>query len=145
MHIRPYDLPDLDPLMALWERSVRATHDFLGETVIGQLIPIVRRHVLPVIETWILVDSGDILGFVSLNGRKVEALFVDPSHMGKGAGRRLMQHARELKGSPLALDVNEQNPAALAFYKKQGFIITGRSQVDGMGLPFPLLHLAEPG
>jgi len=145
MHIRPYDLPDLEPLMALWERSVRATHDFLGEEVIGQLVPIVRRHVFPVIETWVLVDHGDILGFVSLNGRKVEALFVDPAHMGRGAGGRLMRHARTLKGSPLTLDVNEQNPSALAFYRKQGFTITGRSPVDGMGLPFPLLHLAEPG
>ncbi|HEY4145068.1 GNAT family N-acetyltransferase, partial [Pinirhizobacter sp.] len=86
---------------------------------------------------------GDILGFVSLNGRKVEALFVDPSHMGKGAGRHLLQHARALKGSPLILDVNEQNPTALAFYQKQGFSVTGRSPVDGMGLAFPLLHLAE--
>jgi len=32
MHIRPYDLPDLEPLMALWERSVRATHDFLASS-----------------------------------------------------------------------------------------------------------------
>ncbi|HEY4146810.1 GNAT family N-acetyltransferase, partial [Pinirhizobacter sp.] len=103
MRIRPYDLPDLEPLMSLWERSVRATHDFLGAAVIGQLVPIVRRHVFPVIETWVLVDRGDILGFVSLNGRKVEALFVDPSHMGKGAGRHLLQHARALKGSPLIL------------------------------------------
>jgi putative acetyltransferase len=145
MHIRPYDFPDLEPLMALWERSVRATHDFLGEDVIEQLVPIVRRHVFPVIETWVLVDQGDILGFMSLNGRKVEALFVDPAHMGKGAGGQLMQHARMLKGSPLTLDVNEQNPSALTFYKRQGFIVTGRSPVDGMGLPFPLLHLAEAG
>jgi putative acetyltransferase len=92
-----------------------------------------------------LVDQGDVLGFVSLNARKVEALFVDPVFMGQGAGSRLLQHARQLKGSPLTLDVNEQNPGALAFYLKQGFTVTGRSPVDGMGLPFPLLHLTEPG
>jgi putative acetyltransferase len=39
------------------------------------------------------------------------------------------------------LDVNEQNPQALGFYQHQGFVITGRSPLDGQGNPFPLLHL----
>jgi putative acetyltransferase len=39
------------------------------------------------------------------------------------------------------LDVNEQNPQALGFYFKQGFEVIGRSEVDGMGQPYPLLHM----
>lgn len=50
--------------------------------------------------------------------------------------------ARRLKG-PLAVDVNEQNPAVLHFYEALGFRVQGRSPVDGAGRPFPLLHLAE--
>ena len=40
-----------------------------------------------------------------------------------------------------AVDVNEQNPQALAFYKRQGFRIVGRSAQDGQGMPYPLLHM----
>jgi hypothetical protein len=40
------------------------------------------------------------------------------------------------------LDVNEQNPQAVGFYLHQGFRITGRSPLDGLGKPYPLLHLA---
>ena len=39
------------------------------------------------------------------------------------------------------LDVNEQNLQALGFYLKQGFEVIGRSEVDGMGQPYPLLHM----
>ena len=39
------------------------------------------------------------------------------------------------------LDVNEQNPQALAFYQRMGFQVVGRSAVDGQGNPFPLLHM----
>ena len=39
------------------------------------------------------------------------------------------------------LDVNEQNPQALGFYFKQGFEVIGRSEVDGMGQHYPLLHM----
>jgi putative acetyltransferase len=41
----------------------------------------------------------------------------------------------------LILDVNEQNPPAAGFYARQGFVVVGRSETDGEGRPFPLLHL----
>jgi len=43
----------------------------------------------------------------------------------------------------LLLDVNERNRQALAFYEAHGFVITGRSDTDADGRPFPLLHLAH--
>jgi putative acetyltransferase len=43
----------------------------------------------------------------------------------------------------LTVEVNEQNSAALAFYRAQGFEIVGRSVTDRSGLPYPLLHLEE--
>lgn len=40
----------------------------------------------------------------------------------------------------LKVDVNEQNPQAVGFYEKMGYRKVGRSDVDGMGKPYPLLH-----
>ena len=42
------------------------------------------------------------------------------------------------------VDVNEQNPDAVGFYKHVGFEVTSRSPLDGMGKPFPILHMALP-
>jgi len=47
----------------------------------------------------------------------------------------------------LAVDVNEQNEAALGFYKALGFSVVARSPTDAGGRPFPILHMkrAAPG
>ena len=42
-----------------------------------------------------------------------------------------------------SVDVNEQNPAALKFYRKHGFAVDGRSPLDDQGNPFPILHRVE--
>ncbi|MFN8010986.1 MAG: acetyltransferase [Holophagaceae bacterium] len=144
MNIRAATLGDHPALLALWLRSVRATHTFLTEADIQALHPLVRDHALPALELWVLEDGGTILGWIGLDGAKLEALFMDPDHAGRGGGRQLVAHARALKG-PLTLDVNEQNPGAVAFYRRLGFRVTGRSDLDGQGRPFPLLHMAEGG
>ena len=83
-------------------------------------------------------------GFMAFNGLQVEMLFVEPAYFGKGVGKALLQLAQQRaasKGLPLTLDVNEQNPDALAFYRHMGFTVTGRSPLDSAGRPYPLLHM----
>ncbi|MBK8726368.1 MAG: acetyltransferase [Holophagaceae bacterium] len=143
MNIRTALPSELGTLLDLWLRSVRTTHTFLTEEDIQALHPLVRDHALPALELWVLEgEDGAILGWMGLDGAKLEALFLDPAHTGKGHGRRMVDHARSLKG-PLTVDVNEQNPEALRFYEACGFRVVGRSELDGQGRPFPLLHLAE--
>ena len=48
------------------------------------------------------------------------------------------------KRSIRKVDVNEQNPDALAFYQRLGFEVKRRSPLDSIGLPFPILHLELP-
>lgn len=140
--IRPAAPADSAALLALWLRSVRATHTFLSEADIEALIPAVRDGALVMLEVWVLADENDQpLGFMGLDDTKLEALFIDPAHTGHGGGSALIAHAVTLKG-PLSVDVNEQNPDALGFYKAKGFEVTGRSETDSDGRPFPLIHLA---
>ena len=64
------------------------------------------------------------------------------THKGGEWGAALLEHVAQDQPE-LRLDVNEQNPAAVAFYTAKGFTQVGRSEVDGQGRPFPLLHLAR--
>ncbi|HAB02792.1 MAG TPA: acetyltransferase [Pseudomonas sp.] len=142
MIIRQATLADHPRLLALWQRSVRATHHFLQDADIEALLPQLRDCYLPAVELWVAVDAEDSpLGFIGLNANHVEMLFVEPDLRGKGIGRALLDHARSTR-SQLSVDVNEQNPEAVGFYRHYGFAQTGRSPLDGEGRPFPLLHLA---
>jgi putative acetyltransferase len=145
MHIREAHPSDHDALVGIWLRSVRATHAFLTEDDIQSLLPLVRDGALADLELWVLTsDEGEPAGFMGLDGKTVEALFIAPEWLRRGGGRMLLDHARSLTGGPLRVDVNEQNPDAVRFYEACGFAVTGRSEVDSAGRPFPLLHMREP-
>ncbi|MNV85660.1 putative N-acetyltransferase YjaB [compost metagenome] len=81
-----------------------------------------------------------ITGFAGVAAGKVEMLFIDPAYRGQGIGKQLLRYAIEHLNAD-KLDVNEQNDQAVGFYFKLGFEVIGRSEHDGMGQPFPLLHL----
>jgi putative acetyltransferase len=144
VHIDRSKTTELDALLGIWLRSVRATHTFLTESDIQELLPAVRDYLaLPNAELWTLYsDESEPIGFMGLSDDEVESLFIAPEHLRHGAGKLLLEHARKLKGR-LRVDVNEQNPAAVKFYVANGFDVIGRSAVDSAGRPFPLLHLRE--
>lgn len=145
MSIRARVHADNPILLDLWHRSVRATHDFLSEDDIAQLLPQVRDRYLGAVDVWVYEDIDDRpLGFIGLVGAQVEMLFLDPRWRGQGIGTRLLDHARELRGA-LTVDVNEHNPQAHGFYRRYGFTDVGRSPLDGQGRPFPLIHMALHG
>lgn len=130
-----------DRLAELWEASVRATHDFLPLGYIERLRPQVREQYLGFVQLRAWHDAdGHIKGFAGVHDGKLEMLFIDPACRGQGIGKALLAQVIDELGV-CEVDVNEQNPQAVGFYLKQGFAQVGRSELDGQGDPFPLLHL----
>jgi putative acetyltransferase len=147
MHVRLAEPQDRDALLALWERSVRATHAFLAEGDIVTLRPLVAEELAgDSVAWWVLrSDSEEPIGFLGYTSDTIEALFVDPAYHRTGAGRFLVAHAARLAAGPLRVDVNEQNDAAVRFYEAMGFTVESRSPTDGAGRPFPLVHMRRSG
>lgn len=143
MQVRAAESTDLETLLHIWERSVRATHSFLREEDIDFYRPLVREALgTGALEVWVLTtDTDQPIGFLGLDGSRIEALFLEPAHRGAGGGRRLVAHAQALRGGTLSLDVNEQNSDARGFYEALGFKVVGRSDTDGTDRPYPLLHM----
>lgn len=139
--LRPSTHADLLALHRIWRRAVEATHHFLSAPHLETISELVRDYYLPTTIFVLAVDANDQpVAFLGGEGETIEALFVDPDWFGKGVGRMLMQEALR-RGPVLRLDVNEQNEKARRFYERWGFVVVGRSEVDGSGLPYPLLHL----
>ena len=143
--IRQATVADISGLVNIWRRSVTATHTFLTPNDIDSLVPEAYQG-LSVMEVWVAEVDGGPAGFMALQGNMIEALFIDPTYMGRKLGTRLIEHARELRGAKteLRLDVNEQNSNALGFYLAKGFKQIGRSETDNGGRPWPQLHLILP-
>jgi putative acetyltransferase len=88
------------------------------------------------------------IGFLGVADGTIEALFIDADHRGSAGGQFLVAHAQSLLADrALAVDVNEQNDAALRCYESVGFSVVGRSATDAGGRPLPILHMrrAAPG
>lgn len=128
-------------MLEIWEASVRATHHFLSESDVQFMKPLVLPGLLGLQHLFGARNAeGELVGFVGVADEKMEALFVHPAWFRAGVGRRLAHFALTELGAT-TVDVNEQNEQAIAFYRHLGFQMEGRSELDGQGNPFPLLHL----
>ncbi len=127
-------------LKEIWLRSVKATHLFLSEEDIIKLIPFVEIG-LEQIEVLVVEYSDNLpIGFMGIDGNKLEMLFLDTPFMKKGYGRKLLTQAID-EFNVEYVDVNEQNPNAVEFYKAMSFSQYDRSAVDDQGNNFPILKL----
>ncbi|MDH6355203.1 putative acetyltransferase [Dysgonomonas sp. PH5-45] len=131
---------DYPRLQQIWENAVRNTHDFLEpndfEYYKSQL-PVYFKHV----DLYAYKDeSGEARGFLGISVDRIEMLFVEDSLRGTGIGKTLVQFAVSDLGA-CKVDVNEQNKQAVGFYLHLGFKTMGRSEFDGDGRHYPLLHM----
>lgn len=140
MQIVRCSVKEYEQLSEIWERSVRATHDFLTEKDIYEIKAALTTDYFPNVDLYTLIDKDVCIGFIGLSGSVIEMLFIDDTHRGCGYGSALIEFAKSR--GVTKVDVNEQNPSALRFYEAKGFIVTGRDETDDVGRPYPILHLS---
>lgn len=93
------------------------------------------------LNTYIAIDNNNVIhGILGTAENRLEILFVNADSRGHGCGKLLANFAINTLHID-ELDVNEQNPQAIGFYYHIGFEQIERSELDGQGNPFPLLHL----
>lgn len=130
----------INVLLDVWQASVRASHHFLTEADIRTLTPQAEEALLQIETLWIIEDDLRPVGFMGVQERKIEMLFLHPDYFRKGVGKELVQRAfRELAVE--YVDVNEQNPDAARFYERMGFHTFRRDDTDDQGNPFPILRM----
>lgn len=140
MKIVRCDKDDYTALVGIWERSVRATHDFLTETDLIEIKAALIPDYFPNVDLYAIDDDGRIVGFIGLSGMTIEMLFIDSDCRNRGYGSLLIDFAKQRGATNV--DVNEQNPPALDFYQAKGFRVIGRDETDTSGRPYPMLHLS---
>ena len=128
-------------LTNVWEQSVKETHLFLSESEIAEIKPYLPMA-LQKISHLIVAENEDgfPVGFMGIEDRKIEMLFISPESRGKGIGKEFIRYGIKT----LSIDevtVNEQNPQAIGFYEHMGFMVYKRIDLDEQGRPYPLLYM----
>lgn len=140
VEIKLYEEEFRQQILAVWERSVAATHDFLDPTDFIAIKSIVHTIDFKALQVYCLMLNDSVLGFIGVADRKIEMLFLDPQYFGLGLGRKLMDFALTELGAD-KVDVNEQNSNSVKFYSKMGFETYERTEKDDQGKSYPLLRM----
>lgn len=141
MIIRPATTIDYPAIMAIWESAVTATHDFLDPADFNLFKTLIPESFLPQLRVFIVEEAdGNMPAFFGVSEDNLEMLFVQDSARGIGLGKKAIAYVLE-QLKIYKVDVNEQNQQAVGFYLKMGYQQVGRSERDGMGKDYPLLHL----
>jgi ribosomal protein S18 acetylase RimI-like enzyme len=140
-HLRPYSAgTDAEACLAVWRRASEHGHRFLGQHQLDADAVLVRDIYLPRAEIVVAESEGRLTGFVALLDSFIGGLFVDPRLHGQGIGRALVGAAAGLH-SDLSVEVYAKNAGALAFYRRLGFVETGRRPRDDQGRPHALVMM----
>ncbi len=123
--IRTFAADDTERLIEIWYESSIISHSFVPEDFWKQEKKNIREIYLKVAESYIYEEQGNFVGFISLlPPNEVGALFVHPEYQSRGIGKKLLEYAGNLKNG-LILTAFIENPRAVKFYQREGFVITG--------------------
>lgn len=139
--IRKYQPEDCEQVLNVWAAASALAHPFLSQSFLEQERQEIQHVYLPQVETWVWEADGHVVGFISLLGNEVGAIFVEPRCQRAGIGRALMDQARALRGM-LEVEVFQGNPIGRSFYARYGFQPVWQGVHEATGLPIARLRLA---
>ena len=138
--LRHFEPADEDELVRVWLASTIPGQDFLSEEYWRSQEPVVREHFIPIADTWIVEQHGELVAFMSILDHTIGGLFTHPDHQGKGYGRLLVEHARMLH-EIVRVEVFRANVRAMAFYESCGFVEESSKLDEATGLEAVIMRV----
>ncbi|MDD3479137.1 MAG: N-acetyltransferase [Paludibacteraceae bacterium] len=120
MKIRKLETKDIESTVELWYNTSVIAHSFIPTSYWKNNKESMAKIYLPESETFVYVENEKIVGFISMAGNYLAAIFVDKELQGKGIGKTLLNFIKQ-KRSNILLKVFKQNIQSIEFYKSQDF------------------------
>ena len=121
--IRKFETQDLDAVMQIWLHGNLDAHPFIPASFGTDHFETVR-DMLPQAELYVHENKvpRQIDGFIGLTENHIEGIFVAKSARSKGIGKALLDYVKPRRPR-LTLSVYQKNERALAFYRREQFIV----------------------
>lgn len=85
-------------------------------------------------------DDGVVRGMIRVQDDEIVKLYVEPQFQGQGIGAKLLQFAVKTLGAAW-LWALEYNQRGIAFYQRNGFVLTGETMTEDEWVPLVKLRL----
>ena len=119
--LRAATVADADAIAAVFSPSFR-TLTFLPELhTVAEDRWFIEHVILRDCAVTVAEEGGRIVGFLARQGEEVRMLFVNPADIGRGAGGRLLDAAKNCGTPALELWCFQANDRARRFYEARGF------------------------
>lgn len=123
--IRRFEKNDINAVMQIWEKENIKAHKFIPKEYWESNYNFVKEA-LPNAEIYVYIIKEKIVGFVGLDNKYIEGIFVNTNNQCNGIGTSLLNKVKEIRNN-LTLSVYKKNTNAINFYKKNDFIITSEN------------------
>ena len=120
MNIRISNQSDIDSIVDIWYSVSITAHSFIDPKYWEASKHDMKNTYLPQAETYVIEDSGIILGFVSMVDNYLAALFIKTEFQGNGYGEMLLNYIKESRDT-INLKAYVKNNKAINFYIKNMF------------------------
>jgi putative acetyltransferase len=120
--IRQATNTDFAELADIYHDASLIAHPFIDPEFVAKDKRRVRDELLPLNESFVFEQRGEILGFISMSKNHINGLFVKADQQRKGIGRALLDHVKD-RHQQLELCCFVDNYEAQRFYHAQDFEI----------------------
>jgi putative acetyltransferase len=135
--LRRYRSEDEDAAIAVWQRSWQQAYpsiDFAARLPGWRARW--RDQLVPHAAIIVAEQEGTVVGFVTIDASGyLDQLVVAPDHWGSELAERLVSEAKRQSPDRITLLVNNDNPRAIRFYERNGFVQTGEDLNPTSGRP----------
>lgn len=129
--IRELQDSDVEQVMRIWLSGNMDAHPFVpGEYWLSNFAAVQEQ--LTQAEVYVYEADEGVEGFIGLVGDFIAGIFVNGDRRSCGVGRRLLDYAEQGHGA-LSLDVYQKNERAVAFYIREGFVVSSEQLDEATG------------
>ena len=118
--IRKITNDDLTSVMAIWVKGNFKGNSFIEKDYWLEIYNETKEKFMNVYDTYVFVEENVIKGFVSIKDKEIKAIYVSPSFIRNGIGKKLINFCKN-KYETLILEVYEKNINAILFFSNLGF------------------------
>ena len=129
--IRKLQKTDINRVADIWLKTNLKAHYFIPEQYWTNNYEVVKE-MLPQAEVYVYEDDKIIQGFIGINDKYIEGIFVSDEMQSQGIGKILINYVKD-KRKKLFLNVYQKNTRAISFYQREDFKIRCSGIDDATG------------